>query len=119
MSSAPIQRIANRLDLDERIAPFADRVWRPGSANAAVLNLEVVSAIPFLVDIDGVGYGLNISLNTFDNLPAEGTPISLHTYTYVREDRLQLFGFSHPAEREMFELQRQLLLTFLASRPSA
>ena len=54
MSSAPIQRIANRLDLDERIAPFADRVWRPGSGNAAVLNLEVVSAIPFLVDIDGV-----------------------------------------------------------------
>ena len=57
-----------------------------------------------VVDIGGGGYGLNISLNTFDNLPAEGTPVSLHTYTYVREDRLQLFGFSHPAEREMFEL---------------
>ncbi len=57
-----------------------------------------------VVDVGGVGYGLAISLNTFDKLPTEGTPVSLHTHTYVREDRLQLFGFSHPAEREMFKL---------------
>ena len=57
-----------------------------------------------VVDVAGVGYGLSISLNTFVKLPAEKAEVFLHTYTYVREDRLQLFGFSDPAEREMFEL---------------
>lgn len=54
MSTDPIQWIADRIDLDEQTAPFHDRIWRPGSGNAPVLHLEDVSAIPFLVDIDGV-----------------------------------------------------------------
>ena len=57
-----------------------------------------------VIDVGGVGYGLSISLNTFDSLAVAGSTVSLHTHTYVREDRLQLFGFSDPAEREMFEL---------------
>ncbi|HJP29741.1 MAG TPA: Holliday junction branch migration protein RuvA [Candidatus Latescibacteria bacterium] len=57
-----------------------------------------------VIDVGGVGYGLSTSLNTFDTLPAVGEPVGLHTYTYVREDRIQLFAFSDPAEREMFEL---------------
>lgn len=57
-----------------------------------------------VLDVGGVGYGVSISLNTFDRLPAIGAEAFVHTHTYVREDRLQLFGFSDPAEREMFEL---------------
>ena len=57
-----------------------------------------------VVGVGGIGYGLSISLNTFEQLPDLGSKISLLTHTYVREDRLQLFGFSSAEEREMFQL---------------
>ena len=57
-----------------------------------------------IIEVAGVGYGLSISLSTFDRLPAQNERVFLHAYTYVREDRLQLFGFWDPAEREMFRL---------------
>lgn len=57
-----------------------------------------------VMDVGGVGYGLSISLHTFDRLPAIGVESVVHTHTYVREDRLQLFGFADPEEREMFEM---------------
>lgn len=52
----------------------------------------------------GVGYGVAISLITYDRLPSVGTEIFLHTYTYVREDRLDLYGFADAEERRMFTL---------------
>ena len=52
----------------------------------------------------GVGYGVAISLTTYDRLPSVGTEIFLHTYTYVREDRLDLYGFADAQERRMFTL---------------
>ena len=57
-----------------------------------------------VVGVGGIGYGLSISLNTFEQLPDLGSEVSLLTHTYVREDRLQLFGFSDAEEREMFQL---------------
>lgn len=57
-----------------------------------------------VVEVGGIGYGLSISLNTFEQLPDLGIEVSLLTHTYVREDRLQLFGFSDAEEREMFQL---------------
>lgn len=57
-----------------------------------------------VVDVGGVGYGLAISLATYDRLPEEGEQAGLFTYTHVREDRLQLFGFAEEEEREMFKL---------------
>ena len=57
-----------------------------------------------VVDVGGIGYGLAISLATFDRLPADGEETALFTYTHVREDRLELFGFAHEEERDMFEL---------------
>ena len=57
-----------------------------------------------VVEVGGIGYGLSISLNTFEQLPDLGSEASLLTHTYVREDRLQLFGFSDAEEREMFQL---------------
>ena len=45
-----------------------------------------------IVEVGGVGYGLAISLATYDRLPEEKEEAELFTYTYVREDRLQLFG---------------------------
>ena len=56
-----------------------------------------------VIDVNGVGYGLAISLFTYDQLPAEGESAQILTYQYVREDRLELFGFADEREREMFE----------------
>jgi Holliday junction DNA helicase RuvA len=57
-----------------------------------------------IVDIDGVGYQLLIPLSTFYQLPEEMEKVSLHVYTYVREDTLQLFGFQTEMEKELFLL---------------
>ena len=50
----------------------------------------------------GVGFGVQISLATYERLPETGNEASLHTYLAVREDALTLFGFAQPEEREMF-----------------
>ena len=57
-----------------------------------------------VIDVGGVGYRVAISLATFEHLPAVGAVARLLTHTYVREDRLELFGFASEDEREMFEL---------------
>ncbi len=57
-----------------------------------------------VVDVGGVGYGLAISLITFDQLPPAAEAVHLATYLYVREDRMELFGFADEEEREVFEL---------------
>ena len=53
-------------------------------------------------DGGGIGYGIAISLLTYDQLPAVGAQIQLLTYHYVREDRQQLFGFADAKERDAF-----------------
>ncbi|MFH0921138.1 MAG: Holliday junction branch migration protein RuvA [Fibrobacterota bacterium] len=57
-----------------------------------------------VVDCNGVGYGLTVSLPTFESLGEPGSVVSLFTYLHVREDILQLFGFSAESERELFLL---------------
>ena len=62
------------------------------------------------VEAGGVGYGLNISLNTYSALQgvkptAGGQPIAkLYVYEAIREDAYVLYGFYNKKEREMFEL---------------
>lgn len=53
------------------------------------------------VDVNGVGYELNISLNTYSKVQNLEKGL-LHTYLHVREDALVLFGFYELAEKEMF-----------------
>lgn len=57
-----------------------------------------------IVDVGGVGYGLSVSLQTSAGLPETGETVHLHVHTYVREDRIQLFGFCDTTERDMFQL---------------
>ncbi|MEP7217722.1 MAG: Holliday junction branch migration protein RuvA [Bacteroidota bacterium] len=57
-----------------------------------------------VISAAGVGYGLFISLATYEKLPEVGGKASLHTYLVVREDALTLFGFSTVAERDLFLL---------------
>ncbi len=59
-----------------------------------------------LVDVQGVGYEINVPMSTFYNLPAVGEKVTLHTHLVVREDMHLLFGFASEEERQAF---RQLV----------
>lgn len=59
-----------------------------------------------LIDVQGVGYEVDVPMSTFCALPALGDPVSLLTHFVVREDAQVLFGFLSPDEREAF---RQLI----------
>jgi Holliday junction DNA helicase RuvA len=56
-----------------------------------------------VIDCNGVGYFVNISLFTFSNL-SSNEAIKLYTHLQVREDAHTLYGFSSVAEREIFKL---------------
>jgi Holliday junction DNA helicase RuvA len=56
-----------------------------------------------VVDTNGVGYGLSVTLATFYALPDIGAQVTLHVHTIVREDAITLYGFLAPGEREIFE----------------
>jgi len=56
-----------------------------------------------ILDVNGVGYDLQIPLSTFYEVGEEGTEVSLRIYTHVREDALQLYGFISDVERQVFE----------------
>lgn len=55
-----------------------------------------------VIDVNGVGYQVNISLNTFGEIK-DREDIQLSTYLHVREDAQILFGFSSVAEKSMFQ----------------
>lgn len=56
-----------------------------------------------IVDIQGVGYEVNVPLSTYYEIGDEGAEIALRIYTHVREDALQLYGFLSDLERQLFE----------------
>ncbi|MDC1162186.1 Holliday junction branch migration protein RuvA [Tenacibaculum sp.] len=56
-----------------------------------------------VVDCNGVGYLLHISLNTFSKLP-ENENVLLYAHLSVREDAHTLYGFYNKTEREVFKL---------------
>ena len=55
-----------------------------------------------LVDVNGVGYEIDVPMSTFYNLPALGERVTLLTHLAVREDAHQLYGFASGAERHAF-----------------
>ena len=61
------------------------------------------SPTELVVDCNGVGYSINISLYTFSQLNDEEN-IKLFTHLIVKEDSHTLFGFSTKSERELFKL---------------
>ena len=67
-------------------------------------TLQSKSPTHAVVDVGGVGYGLAVSLITFDQLPSASEAVHLSTYLHVREDRMELFGFADEEERAVFEL---------------
>ncbi len=56
-----------------------------------------------IVETNGVGYDIVISVPTYSDLPGAGSEVALHIHTHVREDQIALYGFLHPAEKQLFE----------------
>lgn len=56
-----------------------------------------------IVDVGGVGYFVQMSMQALSRLPSEGHEVLLRCYMHVREDALSLFGFVEEAEKEAFE----------------
>lgn len=55
-----------------------------------------------LVNVQGVGYEVDVPMSTFYILPELGEPVELHTHFVVREDAQLLFGFATIRERALF-----------------
>ena len=79
-----------------------------------------------VVDVGGVGYLVHLSLQSMSRLPAEGSRVDLRTYTHVREDALQLYGFAEEDEERLFHLLigvsgvgPRLALNVLSGMPAA
>lgn len=59
-----------------------------------------------VIDVNGVGYEADVSMQTFCNLPPVGESVQLFTQLIIREDAHLLFGFATNEERQTF---RQLI----------
>lgn len=57
-----------------------------------------------IININGIGYKIYISGNTFKKLPKTGEKARLYTHLHVREDIMDLYGFLDRGELEFFEL---------------
>ncbi|WP_277051769.1 Holliday junction branch migration protein RuvA [Zestomonas thermotolerans] len=55
-----------------------------------------------LLDVNGVGYELEVPMTTLYRLPGVGEAVTLHTHLVVREDAQLLYGFAEKRERELF-----------------
>lgn len=66
---------------------------------------ELTELTPALATVEagGIGYGLNISLNTYTAIQGKHD-VKLYVYEAIREDAHVLYGFAGKKERELFEL---------------
>ncbi len=67
-------------------------------------RLDYRAADHVLIDVRGVGYIVYLSERTMAMMPAAGQPVALFTELLVREDNLQLFGFTTLLEKEWHRL---------------
>lgn len=87
--------------------------------------LAVKSPEGLLVDVNGVGYRVLVSLTAFSALPGEGAKVELPIHTHMRESSLELFGFTDHAEKALFlqlitvsGVGPRLALTILSGLPT-
>ena len=64
-------------------------------------KVDRITPTEIIIDCNGVGYLLHISLHTFERLKAEKN-VKIFTHLVVREDSHTLYGFATISEREMY-----------------
>ena len=67
-------------------------------------TLEEIGSDYIIVDVNNIGYQVKVSLRVIEGLPGIGSQVKIHTYTYVREDVLALYGFLTKDDLQMFLL---------------
>jgi len=55
-----------------------------------------------ILDVNGLGYELEVPMTTLYRLPSVGEPLTLHTHLVVREDAQLLYGFIGKRDRDFF-----------------
>jgi Holliday junction DNA helicase RuvA len=72
----------------------------------ALLTGKIVHKSPeyIILDVNGVGYRVQIPFSTYYELPEGGAQISLNIYTHVKEDAISLYGFRTADEKIFFQL---------------
>jgi Holliday junction DNA helicase RuvA len=72
----------------------------------AYLEGKLVEKSPtrLIVEVNGVGYSVDIPVSTYSNLAETGDTVRVLTCQQVREDELKLYGFSTKPEKDLFEL---------------
>jgi Holliday junction DNA helicase RuvA len=70
----------------------------------ASLRGKIFSKRPdnLIIDVNGVGYSVQVPLTLLSSLPDENKEVFLHIHTHVREDALLLFGFQSEDEKRIF-----------------
>lgn len=71
---------------------------------SGVVRFRDVQRGEVVLDVGGVGYLVTVSWQTLADVPQRAESCELWIHTHVREESLQLFGFSQPAERDAFRL---------------
>jgi Holliday junction DNA helicase RuvA len=66
--------------------------------------LQYKSLSYILVEVGGIGCKINLPLSNYEALPPEGEEVKIHTYLYLREDKIALYGFLSEEERDFFLL---------------
>lgn len=64
--------------------------------------LDDVAGDNAVIDVNGIGYNVKISTDTASRLPGIGEPVKLYTFTSVREDAIQLYGFLSRGDLAIF-----------------
>lgn len=67
-------------------------------------TLEEIGNDYIIVDVNNIGYQVKVSLRVIEGLPGIGSQVKIHTYTYVREDVIALYGFLTKDDLQMFLL---------------
>ena len=66
-------------------------------------KLSVKTPAFIVIDIGGVGYEMHISLTTYNQIGKAGEKLKILTYLYVKEDKLDLYGFATEDEKGFFK----------------
>ncbi len=67
-------------------------------------SLEEKGSNYIVIDVSGIGYKIFMSDNSIQSIGEIGDTVKVHTYYYVREDNISLYGFLSKEELKMFEL---------------
>lgn len=67
-------------------------------------TLASVGPLAAVIELNGLGYEVNVPVTTAEKLPLPGAQVKLHTVVIYREDAQVLYGFATPDERDFFRL---------------